>query len=169
MNKIFLILMMLILGSSLIFAGCKQQEEAATITPPITQPEAQQPAEPGTPPMPPFAGEQETPAEEIPQEQVPAEIPASDKLLSNINCVNKVMGATITNILDKQIDLSKTIVFVNGILSSVKISCDKMILEPGESASCTGLAGTISLSATKTNKIIFRVDSAQAEEFVECK
>jgi hypothetical protein len=169
MNKIFLILMMLILGSVLIFAGCKQEEKADT-TPPVTQP-VTQPAvtEPETPSAQP-TGEQAAPAEQVPQELVPIEVPASDKLLSGITCVDRKMDAVVTNILDKQIDLSKSIIFVNGILSRVTASCEKKILAPGESASCSGMTGTISMSATKPNKIIFRVSAtAQQEELVECK
>ena len=169
MNKIFLILMMLILGSALIFAGCKQ-EEAATTTPPATQTETQ-PAEQETPPTAPFAEEQTAPAEQetAPQDQLPAEVPASDKLLSGITCENNKMDAVVTNILDKQIDLSKSIIFVNGILSRVTTQCEKKILEPGESTACSGLTGTISMSTIKLNKIIFRAGTAQQEELVECK
>ena len=169
MNKIFLILMMFILGSALIFAGCKQQEEAAATTPPITQPEAQPPAEePGMPPGLPF--EQEAGAEEeAAAEEAAAPEQVSGQLLSNVRCVNKNIDAVVTNIGDKQVDLAEAKIFVNGILSRVEMSCDKTVLNAGESSQCTGINGRISLSAEKANKIIFRVDFLQQEELVECK
>lgn len=94
---------------------------------------------------------------------------AEANLVSNLNCANGVITATITNTGDKTIDLSKDIrVIVRGLVVANKIiECEKTSLNPGESTLCSKLNGVYPV--VENNAIVIRFGTEQVLMDVTCK
>lgn len=130
-----------ILAFAVIFiVGCKPAEVPTT-------PEEQPPAVPETTPA-------ETPAEEA-VDEVTEEVTPTE-LLSGAKCVGGEIQGTILNTGTETLDLTKAIVYINGIQRR-SVDCDKMSLEAGESTFCSSLSSGVKLKAS--NKILVRLSS----------
>jgi len=91
------------------------------------------------------------------------------ELVSNLNCANGVITATITNTGEETIDLSKDIrVIVRGLVVANKIiECEKTTLKPGESTLCSKLNGVYPV--VESNALVIRFGTEQILMDVTCK
>ena len=107
-----------------------------------------------------------TPA--VPEPTVPTEY-VGDQLISNAVCVGDEIMATITNTGTSTETIGdKIVVQVNGLVVRAPI-CDKMILGPGESVSCTDVSGPFPIRAGKENLVIVKLKGASAQATVTCE
>jgi archaellum component FlaG (FlaF/FlaG flagellin family) len=90
-------------------------------------------------------------------------------LVSNLNCANGVITATITNTGEETIDLSKDIrVIIRGLVVANKIiECEKTSLKPGESTLCSKLNGVYPV--VENNALVVRFGTEQVLMDVACK
>jgi len=149
MKKIIAILFFI-----LFLAGCKVPEEP-TVTAP-TEPEALV---------------ENVSVPEVSEPTKPAITPAPREALSEVRCVGNKIEGIVTNVADKQIDITKEAsAVIHGVLvvHPALMECEKTILEPGESTYCGSLAGKYKLA--EKNRLIFRMTGLEEGilKIVEC-
>jgi len=153
MKKLFAILFL-----SLFLFGCKAPEPTIinqTITP------EEKPIE---------TSEQtiEEPDEQPVVDVMPSEpsttitVGGTGEALSQVRCVGDKIEGIVTNLADRQIDITKDAsAVIHGVLvvNPVLMECEKTILERGESTYCGSLAGKYKLA--EKNRLIFRMSGLE--------
>lgn len=157
LKKTFALICLLVLaGSIVLLAGC---EKESVQTPPSAETQ-EQISEEAVPPTPPFAEDLIKPPET-------ARAEAPEQLLTELRCVDNKIEARITNILNEKMELSKAVIFINGLLKR-NPECDKSVLEPGESTFCENLISKVNLK-DRGNKLLFRIYGLQTIDYLNCR
>ena len=159
-----IIALLIIVGLIFIIIGCSQKETEVKTPEVVPEPELVPPQLP--------AAEPEIVEQPQPQEQVviteTLREEAPTELLTQVRCVDNKIEGVVTNVDDEQMDLSDSIIYINGILKR-NPECDTMILNPGDSTFCENFIGNIKPSTSKGNKLILRISGLQWEEIINCE
>jgi hypothetical protein len=96
----------------------------------------------------------------LPEAETPTEYAGEGEMVTNAVCADGKVGAVITNVADTTVTLNKEWkVLLRGMVVKDP-GCDKTVLEPGESTTCTTLSGTFPLVEGK-NEIVVRMEGAK--------
>ncbi len=131
-----------------VIIGCKQMEEESEETVEPEEPSMQPPELPSEP------------ASEMP-------VPASEAILSELQCIEGDVQGKITNVLDESVDTIKMRIIFNGMTVNPRlIVCDKETLMPGESTLCSSLQGVYSTKGE--NVLTIAMGSESTKKTVTC-
>ena len=127
----------------------------------MRQPEAP----PEVPPAPEPEAEPET---VLPEPEVPTEYAGKAEMVTKAVCAEGKIGAVITNVGEDEVTIGKDMkLLLRGMVVKTP-GCDKEVLAPGESTTCTQLNGMFPV-ASGQNEVLVTIGAQTGKATVTCE
>ncbi len=100
------------------------------------------------------------PEETLPEPETPTEYAGEGEIVTKAVCADEKIGAVITNIGNTTVSYGKEWKALLRGMVVKEPGCDKTVLEPGESTTCTTLNGNFPVVEGK-NEVVIRISGAK--------
>ena len=105
----------------------------------------------------------------LPEAEVPTEYAGEAEIVTQAVCADGKVGAVITNVADVEVTLMKEWkVLLRGLVVK-EPGCDKTVLAPGESTTCTTLNGPFPVVSGQNEVVVRIADAKEGKATVTCE